>query len=99
MKDHLKPDGTEYDLYRDGLKIYTTIDSKMQQYAEEAVQEHLKNLQKEFFKGMKDKENAPFVDITPEQTNQIMMQAMKNSERWRKMDLNGKTADEIIKSF
>ena len=54
VKDHLKPDGTEYDLYRDGLKIYTTIDSKMQQYAEEAVQEHLKNLQKEFFKGMKD---------------------------------------------
>ena len=51
VKDHLKPDGTEYDLYRDGLKIYTTIDSKMQQYAEEAVNEHLKNLQKEFFKG------------------------------------------------
>jgi penicillin-binding protein 1A len=99
VKDHLKPDGTEYDLYQDGLKIYTTIDSKMQQYAEEAVQEHLKNLQKEFFKGMKDKDNAPFVDITPEQTKQIMMQAMKNSERWRKMDLNGKTADEIIKSF
>ena len=99
VKDHLKPDGTEYDLYRDGLKIYTTIDSKMQQYAEEAVNEHLKNLQKEFFKGMKDKDNAPFVDITPEQTKQIMMQAMKNSERWRKMDLNGKTTAEIIKSF
>ena len=49
VKSHLKDDGTEYDLYRDGLKIYTTIDSKMQQYAEEAVTEHLKNLQKEFF--------------------------------------------------
>ena len=45
IKTHLKDDGTEYDLYRDGLKIYTTIDSKMQQYAEEAVAEHLKNLQ------------------------------------------------------
>jgi len=99
VKDHLKEDGTEYDLYRDGLKIYTTIDSKMQQYAEEAVYEHLKNLQKEFFKGKKDQENAPFVDITPEQTQQIMNQAMKNSERWRKMDLNGKTKEEIIKSF
>ena len=71
----------------------------MQQYAEEAVFEHLKNLQKEFFKGKKDQENAPFVDITPEQTQQIMNQAMKNSERWRKMDLNGKTEDEIVKSF
>ena len=99
VKDHLKSDGTEYDLYRDGLKIYTTIDSKMQQYAEEAVYEHLKNLQKEFFKGKKDQENAPFVDITPEQTQNIMNQAMKNSERWRKMDLNGKTKEEIIKSF
>ena len=99
VKDHLKEDGTEYDLYRDGLKIYTTIDSKMQQYAEEAVYEHLKNLQQEFFKGKKDQENAPFVDITPEQTQQIMNQAMKNSERWRKMDLNGKTKEEIIKSF
>ncbi|MQP25037.1 penicillin-binding protein [Flavobacterium sp. LMO8] len=99
VKDHLKPDGTEYDLYRDGLKIYTTIDSKMQQYAEEAVFEHLKNLQKEFFEGKKGQENAPFVDITPEQTQRIMEQAMKNSERWRKMDLNGKTKDEILKSF
>lgn len=99
VKDHLKPDGTEYDLYRDGLKIYTTIDSKMQQYAEEAVTEHLKNLQKEFFIAAKGKANAPFVDITPEQTQQIMAQAMKNSERWRKMDLNGKTKEEITKSF
>ena len=99
IKTHLKDDGTEYDLYRDGLKIYTTIDSKMQQYAEEAVAEHLKNLQKEFFIAAKDKNNAPFVDITPEQTEQIIMQAMKNSERWRKMDLNGKTKDEILRSF
>ena len=99
VKNHLKDDGTEYDLYRDGLKIYTTIDSKMQQYAEEAVTEHLKNLQKEFFIAAKDKENAPFVDITPEQTQQIMLQAKKNSERWRKMDLNGKTKEEILKSF
>lgn len=99
VKEHLKPDGTEYDLYSDGLKIYTTIDSKMQQYAEEAVNEHLKNLQKEFFINAKDKENAPFVDITLEQTNQILMQAMKTSERWRKMDINGKSKEEIIKSF
>ena len=99
VKDHLKPDGTEYDLYRDGLKIYTTIDSKMQQYAEEAVHEHLKGLQKEFFSAAKGKANAPFVDITPEQTEQIIMQAMKNSERWRVMDQNGKTKDQIIKSF
>ena len=50
IKDHPKEDGTEYDLYRDGLKIYVTLDSKMQKYAEEAVAEHLPNLQAEFFK-------------------------------------------------
>ena len=66
VKDHLKSDGTEYDLYRDGLKIYTTIDSKMQQYTEEAVYEHLKIFKKEFFKGKKQSKNAPFIDITPE---------------------------------
>jgi penicillin-binding protein 1A len=99
VKDHPKEDGTEYDIYRDGLKIYTTIDSRMQKYAEEAVAEHLPNLQAEFFKNAKGKKNAPFVNISEDQTNSILKSAMKSSERWRLLKDDGKTEAEIIKSF
>ena len=99
VKDHPKEDGTEYDIYRDGLKIYTTIDSRMQKYAEEAVTEHLTNLQAEFFKNAKGKKNAPFVNLSEDQTNSIVKRAMKSSERWRLLKDDGKTEDEIIKSF
>lgn len=99
VKNNLNDDGEEYDIYTDGLKIYTTIDSRMQQYAEEAVDEHLSNLQPEFFRRQKDNPTAPFTDITPEETDKIIKQAMKNSERWRKMSINGKSDQEIIASF
>lgn len=99
VKDHPKEDGSEYDIYRDGLKIYVTIDSKMQQYAEEAVTEHLTNLQAEFFKLAKDNKNAPFLNISKDETDRIMMRAMKSSERWRLMNEEGKSEDEILKSF
>lgn len=98
-KENPKEDGTYYNIYRDGLKIYTTIDSRMQAYAEEAVAEHLSNLQEEFFIQFKDRKNAPFVDLTEEQTQKILMRAMKNSERWRKMKAEGKTEEQIKKSF
>lgn len=98
-KDHKKEDGSEYDIYRDGLKIYTTIDSKLQQYAEEAATEHLANLQEEFFIKQKKNKNAPFVNISEAETKKILDRAMRNSERWRIMDANGKSEDEIIKSF
>ena len=64
VKENKKPDGTDWDIYSDGLKIYTTIDSKIQEHAEEAVQAHMKNLQKEFFAQQKDNKNAPFLNIT-----------------------------------
>lgn len=98
-KTHKKEDGTEYDIYRDGLKIYTTIDSKMQQYAEEAVHAHLANLQEEFMIEQKGNKNAPFVNISDAETKKILNRAMRNSERWRIMSDQGKTEDEIIKSF
>src|SRR5690606_16371389 len=98
-KENPKEDGTYYNIYRDGLKIYTTIDSRMQAYAEEAVAEHLSNLQEEFFIQFKDRKNAPFVDLTEEQTQKILMRAMKNSERWRKMKAEGKAEEQIKKSF
>jgi penicillin-binding protein 1A len=99
IKNNPNEDGESYDLYTDGLKIYTTIDSRMQQYAEEAVEEHLSNFQPEFFRKQKDNPNAPFLDITPEETEKIIFQAMKNSERWRIMNKNGKSEQEIKTSF
>ena len=99
VKDNKKADGTDYDIYRDGLKIYTTIDSRMQLYAEEAVMSHLANLQEEFNINQKGNKNAPFVNISKEETERLMTQAMKSSERWRTMKAQDKSDDEIIKSF
>lgn len=99
VKEHPNEDGSEYDIYRDGLKIYVTIDSRMQKFAEEAVHEHLSNLQEEFFIGQEKNKNAPFVNISEEETQRIISRAMKNSERWRIMKAQGKSEEEIEKSF
>ncbi len=99
VKENKKPDGEEYDIYGDGLKIYVTLDSKIQEHAEEAVQEHVKNLQEEFFIQQKGNKNAPFVNLTDAETDRIFNQAMKNSERWRILKADDKTDEEIIASF
>lgn len=99
VKENPKKDGTTYDIYRDGLKIYVSIDSRMQKYAEEAVQEHISNLQEEFFIRQKTNKNAPFYNISAADTEAIIMRAMKTSERWRQMKEVGKSEDEILKSF
>ena len=98
-KENKKSDGSEYDIYKDGLKIYTTIDSRMQGYAEEAVTQHLENLQKEFVIDQKNNKNAPFVRLNEAETKKLMLQAMKSSERWRSMAAQDKSEDQIIKSF
>jgi penicillin-binding protein 1A len=99
VKENKKPDGEEYDIYGDGLKIYVTLDSKIQEHAEEAVQEHIKNLQEEFFNQQKDNKNAPFVNLSEIEVDKIFKQAMKNSERWRILKADDKTDEEIIASF
>ena len=101
IDDNPMPNGEKYNLYLDGLTIYTTIDSKMQIYAEEAVKEHMLNLQDAFFSQNKLRQNptAPFLDISEKEVERLMNQAMRRSERWRKMKLSGKTEDDIIKSF
>lgn len=99
VKENKKPDGDEYDIYGDGLKIYVTLDSKIQEHAEEAVQEHVKNLQEEFFIQQKGNKTAPFVNITEAETDKIFKQAMKNSERWRILKADDKTDEEILASF
>lgn len=99
VKENPKKDGSTYDIYRDGLRIYTTIDSRMQRYAEEAVQEHLSNLQKEFFIQQKGNKNAPFINLSKAESEKIINRSMRNSERWKQMTEQGKSEDEIIKSF
>ena len=103
MKDWIeknpKPDGTEYSLYSDGLKIYTSIDSKMQQYAETAVEKHISHLQKEFDRQNKNNKTAPFRDLDQGQINSIVRSAMQRSVRWREMKDQGKSEEDILASF
>ena len=98
---NFKKDGSPYNLNADGLKVYTTIDSRMQRYAEEAVYGHVaRYLQPEFFKENKGKPNAPFTSqLTKKQVNQIMERAVLQSERYRILKANGASDEEIHKSF
>jgi len=94
-----RADGSEYNIYRDGLKIFTTIDSKMQYYAEDAVSKHMTRLQKEFENQNKRNRTAPFRDVTEEEIASILNASMRRSDRWREMKKQGKSEEEIISSF
>jgi len=100
-KSHINPEtGKPYNIYRDGLKIYTTIDSKMQFHAEAAVAEHMKELQKLFSKECLNKRNAPFAwNVNQKEIDGIMMASMKRSDRYRELKKQGLTHQEIIKTF
>jgi len=100
IKDNPKPDESKYDLYRDGLKIYTTIDSRMQQYAEEAVMEHMPRLQAEFFHQNTPRRNptAPFLELTYGAIDTLLRQSIRKSERWRKMKYDLRKPDEEIRA-
>ena len=100
-KENPKQDGEKYDIYRDGLKIYTTIDSRLQAIAERSVNTHMSNLQKEFFKQNNNELNptAPFLDLREGQIDTLLNLSAKRSERWRKMKLSGKSEMEIKESF
>lgn len=101
LNKNKKADGSRYDLDRDGLRIYTTINYKMQKYAEEAVAEHLgKNLQKSFENDLRRKPNRPFSNDVDEDTrNRLMSQARRWSDRYRMMKNSGSSESEILKSF
>lgn len=99
-KTHYKPDGTPYNIYKDGLKIYTTIDSRMQRYAEEAVREHLAlDLQPNFYNHWKNYENAPFVLNDKNEIDHIMELSMKRSKRFHVLKNRGVSVDSITKIF
>lgn len=95
-----KKDGTKYNLYTDGLKIYTTIDSRMQQYAEEAVEEHLKEMQALFFKEKKGRSYAPFSrNLSQDQIDDILWRAVRQTDRYRLMKKAGAGDSEIREAF
>ena len=98
-KNNPKPNGELYNINRDGLKIFVTIDSRMQQYAQEAVQEHISNLQKYFFKEQQKNETAPFYDLEEEQVDAIYKRARKRSDRFRGMKKNGYSDQQIDSAF
>ncbi len=99
-KKNYKKDGSNYNIYTDGLKIYTTLDSRMQQYAEEAVVEHIKELQPLFFKEKKNRKKAPYSNnLTQEQIDEILLRNMRQTDRYRSMKAAGASDAEINKAF
>lgn len=100
-KKNVKVDGTNYDLYSDGLKIYATLDSRMQRYAEDAVREHLsQDLQPLFDKEKQHKVNSPFSnDMTPEKIEGALNRSIKQSERYRQLSKAGMNYADIRKTF
>ena len=98
---NFKQGGKPYNIYTDGLKVYTTIDSRMQKYAEEAVYQHVaKYLQPHFFAEKRKKPNAPFTGkLTPQQVKGILRRSLYQSERYRNMKSAGLTDADIVKAF
>mgnify|MGYP002624524877 FL=1 len=99
-KNTTRSDGKPYNIYRDGLKIYTTIDSRMQRYAEEAVKEFMgKELQPMFYKHWKGQKNAPFSNVTADEIDHILETSMKRTDRYRNMINEGMDMDSIKAEF
>ena len=98
-----KPDGTKYDIYNDGLKIYSTIDSRMQTYAEQSVNEHMRDLQNNFFKEKRNSPTAPYTsnpaELTADMRKKLIDNAIRQSERTRISRLNGMTDEQIRLQF
>ncbi len=101
VKENPKLDGETYNIYQDGLKIFTTIDSRMQKNAEDAVEAHMSRLQAEFFVQNTPKRNptTPFLDLEDFEIDNIMERAMKTSQRWRALKRQGVSENEIRASF
>jgi penicillin-binding protein 1A len=96
-----KPDGSSYDVYRDGLKIYTTINSRMQEYAEEALAEHLsKKVQPDFYRWARYFKNPPFSDdLTKKEIDDLIMTSLKQSDRYYILRARGVSEDSIMLAF
>lgn len=99
-KHHRKSNGEYYDVHRDGLRIYTSIDSRMQRYAEEAVKEHFsKEIQPAFERELKNRKGNPFCNLSKDQENRFLDMAMRNSDRYRMLKAEGMSEKEIRADF
>jgi penicillin-binding protein 1A len=98
---HINPETNKpYNIYKDGLRIYTTVDSRMQRYAEEAVNEHMHNLQTLFSKECKTKRNAPFAwNVSQDEIKSIMNASIKRSDRYRELKQQGLSQEQIMATF
>lgn len=94
-----KADGTHYNIYKDGLKIYTTINSKMQQYAEEAVFENMRNSVQPHFDTQSKNRRSIFSNITEKEQEEIIERAIKQTERYRRLKNDGVDDGQIAKNF
>lgn len=99
LKNLEKETGRKYNLYKDGLKIYVTLDSRMQKLAEDAVSKHLKSLQKIFFAEQKNNPRAPFYGLSEAKRQNIFNSAMKRTHLYRRLKDEGKTDEEILEVF
>ena len=97
--NHTKPDGSNYNIYTDGLKVYTTINSRLQQFAEEGMYTHISALQKDFYNHWKGYAKAPYHDISQQDIDKIIDQGMKRSERYINLKRKGKSLEEIKAIF
>ncbi|MGG5209166.1 penicillin-binding protein 1A [Chryseobacterium sp. MIQD13] len=99
LEGYEKETGKKLNLYKDGLKIYVTLDSKMQKYAEESIKEHLTDLQKRFDAEQRGRKNRPFYYLTDKQVNSVMTQAMKRTGRYKQLKAAGVSEDSILLEF
>ena len=101
VKDNPKADGERYDIYRDGLRIYTTIDSRLQALGEQAMEQHMKKLQDEFFKQNTPTLNptAPFLELREGEIDTLLERSARRSERWRALRASGKDEESIWATF
>jgi len=98
-RENPKPDGSTYNIYRDGLKVYTTLDSRIQAHAEKAVNAHMQNLQKAFDEENKRIKTSPFRDISQEEIDKIIDREIRSSDRYQRMKRRNKSEEEILKTF
>lgn len=99
LEEYGEKTGVYYDLYRDGLKIYTTIDSRMQRMGEEAIKKHLKGLQDRFFVYQKGRATAPFYNISLDKAKHIFEKAAKGTSLYKRLKEEGLSDEEIFKEF
>ncbi|MXS70521.1 peptidoglycan glycosyltransferase [Flavobacteriaceae bacterium W22] len=99
LKDYEKETGKKLNLYKDGLKIFVTLDSKMQKYAEESIKEHLTDLQRRFDAEQRGRKNRPFYFLNDQQANKVMMQAVKRTGRYKQLSRAGIPEDSILMEF